>query len=355
MNILCCLHRLNLASNNLGSGHLGTEIVNVVDKLTKLKALNLSDNFLSGDEHLANNAAILLKHKLSGLLQNSTLLEFDLSKNALNTSTLSVLFAAMNSKSKTGTIPFLHIDSNMPNLTDNQSEQLLLYIKHSRINRATNYFQTGKVNMSNDDINEEEIVSPRDRGSMPVTNEYYHGIRTGEKTSAIHNPNTTFAQDADYNVTVLFSSPLVWKDRRTEKLRPIEMADQELERRTLTQAFKEASVDIELSIDTCTTSRLQHTMAKRCKCLHFSSPAHHARLIFEDDRMGMQFMTEEELQQTMNPYCGSDAPFKFVFVSQVSDENTSFAAQSFLKAGVPHVVCCNKRPHDMDHAALAFM
>lgn len=152
-------------------------------------------------------------------------------------------------------------------------------------------------------------------------------------------------------ITVLFSAPLVWKDRQNS-LRPIEMLDFELERELLWQCFKEASMDIELSFDNATTDRLQATMTKCCGCLHYSGHGNPNYLTFEDGKGGLHWLEVNQLKDLIsNGVKGGGAPFKFVFVSAC---HSSLAGETFVNAGVPHVVCCQQESQLMDSAALAF-
>ena len=153
-------------------------------------------------------------------------------------------------------------------------------------------------------------------------------------------------------IKVLTSAPLVWRDKQTGELNPIEVLDFELEREILYQCLIEASRDIDLSFDTATTQRLQTIVTKSCSCLHFSGHGHPNYLTFEDNRGGLHWLENDQLKNLVSMGVrGGGAPFQFVFVSACY---SGLAGETFVNAGVPHVVCCQQDSQLMDSAALVF-
>ncbi|GMH50210.1 hypothetical protein TrVE_jg705, partial [Triparma verrucosa] len=156
----------------------------------------------------------------------------------------------------------------------------------------------------------------------------------------LSNPNS---------LTVLFSAPLVWKDKY-ENFRAIEMLDFEKEREIICQCFREASRDIDLKFDTATTSRLRTSFTLGCKAVHYSGHGHRSFLTFEDGKGGLHWISPQELKQLCGAGSSEEGRVQFVFVSACYSR---VAGQAFIEAGVNHVVCCQQ---DLlqDSAALAF-
>ncbi|GMH60056.1 hypothetical protein TrLO_g2216 [Triparma laevis f. longispina] len=162
------------------------------------------------------------------------------------------------------------------------------------------------------------------------------------------NPSEDGLQNPN-SLTVLFSAPLVWKDKY-ENFRAIEMLDFEKEREIICQCFREASRDIDLKFDTATTSRLRTSFTLGCKAVHYSGHGHRSFLTFEDGKGGLHWISPEELKQLCGAGSSEEGRVQFVFVSACYSR---VAGQAFIEAGVNHVVCCQQ---DLlqDSAALAF-
>lgn len=111
-------------------------------------------------------------------------------------------------------------------------------------------------------------------------------------------------------------------------------------------------MDIELSVDNATTDRLQAAITKGCDCLHYSGHGHPNYLTFEDGKGGLHFLEVNQLKDLISKGIKDRGPpFKFVFVSAC---HSKLAGETFVNAGVPHVVCCQQESQLMDSAALVF-
>lgn len=146
---------------------------------------------------------------------------------------------------------------------------------------------------------------------------------------------------------VLFSAPLAWTDTRN-KLHPIQTLDYASERETLVQVFQEAERDVGLRFDFATTDTLRSAVTMGCKALHFSGHGHPHCLNFEDGRSGLQFVTVDQLRALCQ---AGGLKLDFVFVSACYSRR---AAEAFVDAGVPHVVCVHIDAQLLDAAAMAF-
>jgi hypothetical protein len=159
--------------------------------------------------------------------------------------------------------------------------------------------------------------------------------------------NTLGALFPSNMLCVLFSAPLAWTDTRNQ-LHPIQTLDYASERETLVQVFHEAQRDIGLRFDFATTDTLRSAVTMGCRALHFSGHGHPHCLNFEDGRSGLQFVTVDQLRALCQ---AGGHKLDFVFVSACYSRR---AAEAFVEAGVPHVVCVHVDAQLSDAAAVAF-
>lgn len=152
---------------------------------------------------------------------------------------------------------------------------------------------------------------------------------------------------ASQTICVLFSAPLAWTDTKN-RLHPIQTLDYPGERDTLIQAFREVSRDIGVRFDFATTDTLRTALSLGVKMLHFSGHGHPHCLNFEDGRSGLQFVTMDALRALCT---AGGNNLEFVFVSACHSRR---AGETFVGAGVPHVVCVNVDAQLLDAAAMAF-
>jgi len=317
---------LNMSGNDLGVGDVASDIVySLADVLSNLTSLDLSSNFLTGE----------VLDRLGGALAfNSRLENLNVSCNQFSTSSveslISMLTRAVNSSSR---LSFLHLNGNSPALTSKQEKMLGRVLVENRVRCISTHFEelskTGKASA------DDSSTGPLSTLSEITFPKFHHNVARGMRNM----------------ITVLFSAPLVWRDDRNNYY-PIEMLDFELEKSLLWQCFTEASRNIDLSYDNATTDRLQAARTKGCGCLHYSGHGHPTHLTFEDGSGGIHWLEVDKLKDLI--LAGSDngrPPFNFVFVSAC---HSFLAGQTFVDAGVPHVVCCQQEAQLMDNAALSF-
>jgi len=391
---------LNLDSNSLNCGTAPQDIISMLENnVLGLQSLTLENNELDG------GGDSFLDTLTSSLLHNTTLLDLNLSENCFGTSFIDTFLKGIQDGRTCTT--FLHFDGNIPEITEAQTLALndhTIRIKRERVfsyfdkkQKRTNMNLEEKHSINNDDLNIESFSNSLSQNRSEKTSSnstenledmiYSDSFITEQgfddmssnvnsettlklpyrtrikKASQIEYKSGTRSSDVDSlsyrnssssignKITVLFSAPLVWKDTQ-DMLRPIEMLDFELERELLWQCFKEASMDIELSFDNATADRLQATMTKCCGCLHYSGHGNPNFLTFEDGKGGLHWLEVNQLKDLIsNGVKGGGAPFKFVFVSAC---HSGLAGETFVNAGVPHVVCCKQESQLMDSAALAF-
>ncbi len=313
---------LNMSSNGLGAGDVASAIVySLADVLSDLTSLDLSSNSLTGE----------VLDRLGGALPfNSRLENLNVSNNQFQESSVESLISMLDRAVKSSSrLSFLHLNGNYPALTPKQ-EMMLSYIMIENRKRciSTHFedrFRPGKASL------DESSTGPLSTLSEITIPKFDRGRRN--------------------MITVLFSAPLVWKDDRNNYY-PIEMLDFELEKSLLWQCFTEASRNIVLSYDNATTDRLQAARTKGCGCLHYSGHGHPTYLTFEDGTGGIHWLEVDQLKDLI--LAGSESgrpPFNFVFVSAC---HSFLAGQTFVDAGVPHVVCCQQEAQLMDNAALSF-
>ena len=153
-----------------------------------------------------------------------------------------------------------------------------------------------------------------------------------------------------HSITVLHSAPLVFRDAESNNLQPFDKLDFDKERELFLQCFKETRRDIDLLFDNATSKALLKAMDRRCSCVHYSGHGYDSasRLLKmeREDPTGLEF---KNFVISSNVTKGE--PFKLAFVSACNSEQ---AGNTFVNAGVPHVVCCQQDSEVKDSAALEF-
>lgn len=313
---------LNMSSNGLGAGDVASTIVySLSDVLSDLTSLDLSSNSLTGE----------VLDRLGGALPfNSCLENLNVANNQFQESSVESLISMLDRAVKSSSrLSFLHLNGNYPALTPKQEMMLSHIMIENRKHCISTHF--------------EEHFRPK-KASVDEPS-------TGPLSTLSEITFPKFDRGRRNMITVLFSAPLVWKDDRNNYY-PIEMLDFELEKSLLWQCFTEASRNIVLSYDNATTDRLQAAGTKGCGCLHYSGHGHPTHLTFEDGTGGIHWLEVDQLKHLI--LAGSESgrpPFNFVFVSAC---HSFLAGQTFVDAGVPHVVCCQQEAQLMDNAALSF-
>ena len=150
-------------------------------------------------------------------------------------------------------------------------------------------------------------------------------------------------------LVALFAAPLAWRDG-LGRLRAMPLLDTEAERDVLCAVFREASRDVSIAFDTCSTSRLSFALSKGPRALHFSGHGLEDCLTFEDGRGGVHPISIPTLRGLI---LTGDPQRRLRFVS-VSACHSRRAGEAFTEAGVPHVVCVNLGAALADAAARRF-
>ncbi len=313
---------LNMSRNGLGVGDVASAIVySLADVLSDLTSLDLSFNSLTGE----------VLDRLGGALPfNSCLENLNVSNNQFQESSVESLISMLDRAVKSSSrLSFLHLNGNYPAFTPKQEMMLSNIMVENRKRCISTHF--------------EERFRPQKASGDESS--------TGPLSTLSEITFPKIGRERRNMITVLFSAPLVWKDDRNNYY-PIEMLDFELEKSLLWQCFTEASRNIVLSYDNATTDRLQAARTKGCGCLHYSGHGHPTHLTFEDGTGGIHWLEVDQLKHLI--LAGSESgrpPFNFVFVSAC---HSFLAGQTFVDAGVPHVVCCQQEAQLMDNAALSF-
>jgi len=392
---------LGLASNNLNQGRLAFDILEMmIDDGLGLTAIDLSNNRLAECD-----GKDLLQVLLGVLKSGRKLCSLDLSSNSLSNSSIDDFIDGSKLLEGSHRLAFLGLKNNEPPLNKIQIYGIEDLLTQGKIQRVRDFniekhetnvkllaqeqssttgkngsipnipavISAGEENSVEGDIslpsaclseNMSLAQSSLGEGPIVVKNGTLENASSKDQTLEVdilsRSDAVVLSQNigsepsiirANNKITVLFSAPLVYKDVYG-RLWPIDTLDFELERELLWQVFKEASRDIDLSFDCATMNRLQANMTVGCTCLHFSGHGHPSHLTFEDGKGGMQWLAVDVLRELIsrNAQDGS-APFQFVFVSAC---HSLLAGETFVRAGVPHVVCCQQESQLMDSAALAF-
>ena len=399
---------LGLASNNLSQGRLAFDILEMMinDGLC-LSSIDLSNNDLAERE-----GEDLLDILLSVLKSGRKLCSLDLSSNSFSNSSIDNFIKGSTSVEGAHRFAYLGLKNNEPPLNKIQIFGIKDFLNRGKIQCVRDFniekhetnmkllaqeqpsaigesgaaanvpavistggasslegaFQPSDISLPSTYLSENMSLGQSSVGEGPlVKNSAMEVEQYATSRDQTLDPNSSLQRDAivssqnvgveastslaNNKIAVLFSAPLVYKDVYG-RLCPIDTLDFELERELLWQVFKEASRDIDLAFDCATMNRLQANMTVGCTCLHFSGHGHPSHLTFEDGKGGMQWLAVDILRELISRNAQDEsAPFQFVFVSAC---HSLLAGETFVRAGVPHVVCCQQESQLMDSAALAF-
>jgi len=338
------LHTLVLADNDLFLGRCALEICALLRRDTLcLRFLDLSNNGLEGDPYQV---------LVSSILENTSLVHLNLSRNKFSPSLVDLLVDRINSPDAVSRLSFLSLEYNSPPITGRQRDEMGRFLGKSRKESILGQLRQEQSFMGEEFgtvINRDGLAMEHQESTLmniPRDNWLPSGRRRS-RTVPSTGPQLDF-QDVGNMITVLFSAPLVFADAENT-LHPFAKLDFDMERELLWQCMKEASRDIELFFDSAHHSRLLASIAKRCKCLHYSGHGHPHFLPFEDGMGGPNWLNVADIKELL--VSGDEVPFKFVFVSAC---HSGLAGETFASAGVPHVVCCRQEKELKDTAALAF-
>ena len=160
-------------------------------------------------------------------------------------------------------------------------------------------------------------------------------------TSASSSPAS-----ASPSVLMLFSVPLVCEaEGGLIQLEPIDL---ESEIVLLRRSLRESGRLVPVATEVATVDNLRSLLTRGAfSCLHFSGHGHPDALAFEDPQGAAHFISLQHLQRLI---CAGDSSshVQLVFVNCCY---SGVAAQHFVDAGIPHVVCSPTRLRDAAAAA----
>ena len=129
---------------------------------------------------------------------------------------------------------------------------------------------------------------------------------------------------------------------------PIDPLDFETERLMLEESLCGSHIKIDVDYDIATPDRINAFMAKQeGSVLHFSCHGDPNYLAIEDGWGALQDLTVQDLKGFVE---AGGQSLQFVFVSACHSRKTG---EAFIKAGVPHVLCCQKESHRIRSVAAA--
>ena len=166
-------------------------------------------------------------------------------------------------------------------------------------------------------------------------------------TPATPTSTSNFSSATHNTLTVLFSSPLAWRDKQN-RLHPLTMLNYRGERDQILQVFQEVHNDVSVCFDFATTNAMRTSLSFGCRALHFSGHGHPKYLNFEDGRSGLQLVSVAQLKSLLR---AGGLTLEFVCVSACHSRATG---EAFVEAGVKHVVCVKVDEAIQDSAAMAF-
>lgn len=339
------LHTLLLGCNALQLGGAWLEIVTLLkNNALPLKRLDLSSNKIT-----MKGASYETDTFLSCIQKNTRLVNLDLSGNRLSSDTIDDMIGRLGRATIDMRLAFFDLSNNEPPLTDRQQSMLKSFCDRSRLVLVQRLVSEKEEHSRLSMLGTSQLSISYDSEYLREPSSYGLNYEPSFSNVYASNGNERTVKLGDNMITVLFSAPLVYKDRHGS-LRPFAKLDFDMERELIMQCLKEASRDIELSFDTATHHRLLAAISKGCSCLHYSGHGHEKFLPFEDGSGGPHWFEVNNIRSLIAGREGG-APFRFVFVSACY---SGLAGETFASAGVPHVVCCKQEFELKDTAALAF-
>lgn len=153
-------------------------------------------------------------------------------------------------------------------------------------------------------------------------------------------------------LVVFQAGPLAYVDRTSNSHFPIPLLDFEYEADALKQSLKDAEkigAKIEIDFEIATTDRFSAFFAQgSSRVMHLSCHGHPEYLALETGFGDMQALPVDDLRRFV---AAGGCNLKVVFVSACHSRE---AGNAFLKAGVPHVVCCRQAEKFRDEGAIEF-
>eukprot|EP00567_Pseudictyota_dubia_P010283 CAMPEP_0197437776 /NCGR_PEP_ID=MMETSP1175-20131217/4930_1 /TAXON_ID=1003142 /ORGANISM="Triceratium dubium, Strain CCMP147" /LENGTH=624 /DNA_ID=CAMNT_0042967377 /DNA_START=96 /DNA_END=1970 /DNA_ORIENTATION=+ len=156
-----------------------------------------------------------------------------------------------------------------------------------------------------------------------------------------------------HQLTVFQAAPLVWEDRDCN-LHPVELLDFARERKALVDGLNDAGdasgERVGLVFETATADRFGAILARgSSSALHISCHGYPGHLCWEDGFGGLQLIAADKLAALVQASSGRKP--KLVYVSSCHSRTVG---EAFVKAGVPHVICCEQDDLLMDTVTIEF-
>jgi hypothetical protein len=154
----------------------------------------------------------------------------------------------------------------------------------------------------------------------------------------ISSNNISENEEAKEDVlTVFYAAPLVWKSK-DGAAHAMKVIDFEFEREVLSKTFQEAcsaEASIRVEYEIATMDRLGLFLARgKGRILHFSCHGHPTFLALENGWGDLTMLDVSRLQEWIS---AGGQNLQFVFVSACKSASIG---EAFVRAGVPHVLCC---------------
>jgi hypothetical protein len=165
---------------------------------------------------------------------------------------------------------------------------------------------------------------------------FENGDETTPSSSSSSSSSSSPRTNTEDLLTVFQAAPLAWVSAADDVAHPMKAIDFEFERDLLTKTFQECvGTGIRVEYEIATTDRLGFFLAKgEGHILHFSCHGHPTYLALEDEWGGLMMLEVSRLQEWIS---AGGKNLQFVFVSACY---SSLIGDAFVKAGVPHVLCC---------------
>eukprot|EP01083_Nonionella_stella_P136265 414560_1 len=163
-----------------------------------------------------------------------------------------------------------------------------------------------------------------------------------------HHPHNNFNRLSKWDIVYLTSSPLVFG---CDPYKPLVQLNVSGEREALFATLKESKKKLRVIHKTATTANMIASVTGGCRCLHYSGHGYPSYLAFEDSkRIGETHLVHYDLIRKVH----SDDDQRIEFVFALGPRYANHIGESFVEAGIPHVVAVNTTFEVHDEAASLF-
>ena len=249
---------------------------------------------------------------------------------------------------KNTNLHFLRLDGNQNEMEG--MERVYETMESNRFNWAAMFHQHDDQQQSDQTVplnTIDALKKVNDSASAAVLNEAI-GLPTATAVSTPEKSTPSVDMTIPFVLGVLFSAPLVYRDKVSGGLLPMSMLDFDLERMVVEQVIRTSGRKIELMFEYASTKTLRNMVTLGYRALHFSGHGSPDSLAFEDDRGGLHVVPVRQLKSLC---AAGKKGVRFVFVSACFSQS---AGEAFVKAGIPHVVCVSLNADLLDKAAQTF-